>query len=430
MKIKFKDSVIGLTLLIIFTVFYTINEKYHDTKNEAHAYLTIFIFFVLLWTIYSLEQHYGLNKKWKHFSRDIIIVLTISIISTELLRFYQKEFSLTYLCISILFFALSGKIYAQYKTNKLYEKRKKDLSIYNDKLKEYINIPLAKGDNLKRFWTDYGALIIESTNIEEDNNPIISELNYFESNFELRERAIKNKHDPSIVIVIDWIHGNSFKAKITFIDYEAQETNGTIIMDFSHLKKGYGFDYPGAAWLKGYKFDYPFTAWLKEVKEEILYLLNNFDDVYKINFVDSYSDVPKLVTEYFQNGNISCTGYYDSYNFRIGEWKYFYENGIMRECCEYKEGRKTRKWVKYFEDGKPFIENSANGKKEFWENGNLKIDLMNDNSGNLLHKKEFWENGNIKLEINDNDEKMLYKEYDIDGNLITEKEHYKSNFPF
>ena len=45
-------------------------------------------------------------------------------------------------------------------------------------------------------------------------------------------------------------------------------------------------------------------------------------------------------------------GRYDTLNREIGEWKYFFPNGLLRSSGSYSNGKKTGDWKYYFENGK------------------------------------------------------------------------------
>jgi hypothetical protein len=55
--------------------------------------------------------------------------------------------------------------------------------------------------------------------------------------------------------------------------------------------------------------------------------------------------------EYYDNGNLDIKGYFDGNNNKIGEWKFYYENGKLLAVGKYENGKKTGEWKVYNENG-------------------------------------------------------------------------------
>jgi len=79
--------------------------------------------------------------------------------------------------------------------------------------------------------------------------------------------------------------------------------------------------------------------------------------------------------EYWHNGKKATEGTLSDKNIRIGEWRWFYEDGSLQKVGSYNEkGLKIGEWVDYFANGKVKKQEFLTGKgecKSFFENGQL-----------------------------------------------------------
>ncbi|CAL2060597.1 hypothetical protein [Tenacibaculum sp. 190524A05c] len=167
-------------------------------------------------------------------------------------------------------------------------------------------------------------------------------------------------------------------------------------------------------------------------------------------------------TEYYKNGQIKTTGEYKNCEYETnhikiyvagcgvgnnspirkgkkhGEWKDYYENGILKSKYNYHCGLKQGNFFNYQSDGKLYwIEfYSANiemGTQDFYENGVLEkistysYEYSEQDEQNLKRtvETEYYEDGSLKIqrviqEFKDDIEKESFKEYYLNGFLKTE----------
>ena len=157
---------------------------------------------------------------------------------------------------------------------------------------------------------------------------------------------------------------------------------------------------------------------------------------------------------YHDNGIISSEGYYEN-GLKNGYWKKYYENGNLK--CEgiYVKGKKNEIWKGYYENGKFNYEyyyrdgNKVGIQKVYYENGKLDYEgeyldkkihgkgKKYDENGKLIFEGEYkdgnkWNginkiynyNGKLRIdEILKNGEKIISKEYNDSGNIISIREY-------
>lgn len=123
--------------------------------------------------------------------------------------------------------------------------------------------------------------------------------------------------------------------------------------------------------------------------------------IFLLGFIyTSEAQVKRLYQTFYENGNPKTKGYGIGKK-RMGEWKFYYENGQVEEVLIYDAlGKLTKMYRSYNQDGsiKTKTEN-VNGvyvKKEYYKSGILKFEKAVDNG---LYK-EFYETGELKAEAN------------------------------
>ena len=148
--------------------------------------------------------------------------------------------------------------------------------------------------------------------------------------------------------------------------------------------------------------------------------------------------------EYYPNGVLKCEGKYLC-SVRFGDWKEYTENGDLKETVSYLFGKKWGESKKYFNNGqsveslnyysgrinkRTYIQNGEKIIQEYFENGELRIniidknDLDTDSDGNFiqnhitgeLHLKSIgdfkWEYYDLKGQIY---KKLRWKDEKLDG---------------
>tara|TARA_R110000744_G_scaffold107846_1_gene204484 strand:- start:353 stop:1195 length:843 start_codon:yes stop_codon:yes gene_type:complete len=169
-------------------------------------------------------------------------------------------------------------------------------------------------------------------------------------------------------------------------------------------------------------------------------------------------------TEYYKNGQIKTTGEFKNCEYETnhtkiyltgcgvgnnstirkgkkhGEWRDYYENGILESKYNYFCGLRQGNFFNYQKDGKLYwidfyTANKEMGTQEFYENGLLeKISTYSyeysEHDGHDLKRTvetEYYEDGSLKIqrviqELKDDIEKESLKEYYSNGFLKTESE--------
>ncbi|PHR69402.1 MAG: hypothetical protein COA67_10540 [Lutibacter sp.] len=111
-------------------------------------------------------------------------------------------------------------------------------------------------------------------------------------------------------------------------------------------------------------------------------------------YVCSINSQNKVITEYYENGNISAEGYSTEDNKRIGEWKWFYVNGTVGISGEYEvENNKSVKvgdWKFYYQNGnlKDFIDYTSKEWIVYYEN----TEVMSKGKF-IIHNGWDWKDG-------------------------------------
>lgn len=130
----------------------------------------------------------------------------------------------------------------------------------------------------------------------------------------------------------------------------------------------------------------------------------------------------KEIKEYHDNGKLSAYGYETPDGKETGPWKFYYENGKLKEEGSFKDGKETGLWKTYFENEKlKETGNYKNGLKDgewktYFENGNLDI-VVNHKDGKLVGEgKTYYQNGKLNGIGN----------HSADGKYITQKLYYEN----
>jgi antitoxin component YwqK of YwqJK toxin-antitoxin module len=131
---------------------------------------------------------------------------------------------------------------------------------------------------------------------------------------------------------------------------------------------------------------------------------------------------------YRENGDLRSVGNYNDYGSLNGESRFYHENGKLDAIGNYTTGKKTGKWRTYFNNGKlSSIGNYEYGEitgewKYYRENGDLRS-VGNYTNGKLNGESRFYhENGKLSDIGNYRaDERIgLWKYYDKNGTLVEE----------
>lgn len=140
-------------------------------------------------------------------------------------------------------------------------------------------------------------------------------------------------------------------------------------------------------------------------------------------------------TFYHSNGQISAIGNTDGIGNNYGEWKYYYENGSLKEINNYKDGKEDGKNIKYYKNGQlkfegQHIEGDRYGKFIWYkEDGKIKeaIELQRDSKYEIaLGKWKYYDNGQLKsVELYRREELVEWKYYYDNGQIKELKQFYK-----
>ena len=114
-----------------------------------------------------------------------------------------------------------------------------------------------------------------------------------------------------------------------------------------------------------------------------------------------------------------------------GLYEAFYDDGTLKETCNYVNGSLIGERRMYFSNGNPeIVENYVDGKmsgeyKNYYESGQLMLDMVFENGTLQGESLKYHENGNLaeKVEFIDGEENGPFEEYHENG-LI----HWKGNY--
>ena len=119
-------------------------------------------------------------------------------------------------------------------------------------------------------------------------------------------------------------------------------------------------------------------------------------------------------TSNYDTGILKSSGQYKNKK-RVGEWKFYYENGLISGVYFYNNG-KRQEFTSYFEDGSVKSETKKIGNKfinkKYYKTGSVKSE-SEERTG---YYKAFFETGELQVE-------STYKDYELVGEW---KKYYKN----
>ncbi len=134
------------------------------------------------------------------------------------------------------------------------------------------------------------------------------------------------------------------------------------------------------------------------------------------------------VRDFFSNGKLQMEGAYRSINpdVKIGEFTYWYQNGVKHISCHFKNGRLDGPYEEWYENGslktgKNFINGNLDGTEKTWnEEGVLTRSIRYKNGARHGHFITYYSNGQpIRKDIYKNDELISGKCFTRQGKDTT-----------
>ena len=127
----------------------------------------------------------------------------------------------------------------------------------------------------------------------------------------------------------------------------------------------------------------------------------------KLKTIGNYDEEGGEIGEwkrYYKNGQLRVYTLYDSDGYAQGEWKWYYEDGQIWTDGKYYDGAKIGEWKWYYENGKLKRYSqydsegyAKDGFKRYYESGQIselgQYDVQDDETGEW---KEYYENGKLK----------------------------------
>lgn len=387
-------------LFLIFSVylyiFSSIDIEFQKNYHIIYELRTIILFplyLTFVWMLIKIGQYINLIKTWHNSIRDIIIVVILSFISTKIITTHLPVSILSSLITTNVFIIVIFKTSSELKRTFKIKRRKKELSIYDNKLKLYAKIPAEKGDLIKYVYQrECGTLIIDKyyddLSIHELNYNLPDNLYPLAKN-KYKSPSMKKLYDPTLIIVLEK-NSNEYYY-LEFIDYKRSLYLGRIVINQERL-----YSYNDDADEKSLKL---FIS--------IEYLIHNLDKLFTIRYLNPRHMGITDIIDRWENGEIKYKGKYDYFNsYNIDKSISYYENGNVHKKGEYSNGLKDGRWSEYYEDGNiKKISYYSGGwetiEKEYWNNGVIKFELVTKYSkilGSYTSTRFYDEEGNLTKE--------------------------------
>jgi len=107
------------------------------------------------------------------------------------------------------------------------------------------------------------------------------------------------------------------------------------------------------------------------------------------------------VKEYYENGNIQISGFFNEDSLKTGKWEHFYENGTTKYIVHFENDVLNGYSQEYYENGQlkseeEYVNGTLNGLyKSYYENGVLKVTGNYENGKRTGEWKQHYTNGQV-----------------------------------